>query len=394
MGFAVESYEDGSNAWKRLQAPDPPHLLLVDWILPGMDGLKLIQKVMSLNSRASFYIIMLTGLSSPNHITSALEAGANDYMLKPYDFAELRARINVAMRVLNAEADLLATSESLKQLAEERARQLLHADKMATIGTLSASIAHEINNPATFITGNIKVLEECIGIITDAITPEMQKHFDKRTHFAFRRLSKLSDSIRNGINRITKISFGLKSYSRKSTPNVFKPVVIESVIEQALALCHNRLKYRITTRVHIEKSPLVVSADEQQLVQILVNLLLNAADALDGVENASITVSATLLDKKIAVDVEDNGSGIPDAAASRIFDPFFTTKEIGKGTGLGLSISNNIAQAHGGTLEAISSSHGGTIFRLTLPMVRDQQAMVAAEFLESQNNAPDHPVER
>jgi two-component system, NtrC family, sensor kinase len=381
MGFIVESFENGEGAWRRLNEDNPPHFLIVDWMMPEMDGLQLVKKVMSLNSPQSFYIIMLTSLNTKQHLTSALNAGANDFVVKPYSYSELLARINVAMRVLETEAELISYGSEFQKLAEERAQQLLQADKMATIGTLAAGIAHEINNPSTFISGNLKVLDECIQTITQAITPEMQATFDKSAHFALSRLSAVSTSIRKGVDRISAISSGLKSYSRKSDPRSFQYVDIESCVDQALELCRNKLKYNISIdRTHSGESK-VVWADEQQLVQIVVNLLLNAVDALHGLPNALISVTTLYDDQSVCLTVEDNGPGISDDVLKRIFDPFFTTKDVGKGTGLGLSISRNIAVSHGGDLWVEAGQKlTGAAFKLRLPAIAERHSRVTGVF--------------
>jgi PAS domain S-box-containing protein len=247
-------------------------------------------------------------------------------------------------------------------------KQLVFADRMAAVGTLAAGVAHEINNPLSFVVANV-----------DMTLEEIRKMGGGAPSGRLREMEEMLLEARTGIARVTKIVRGLKSFSRIDEE---RPGVIDllPVIDLAIDMTFNEIRHRARLVKEYGKVPLV-DADDARLGQVFINLLVNAAQAFPEGNmdvNEIRIVTSTDADGRAVVEVRDTGSGIPPALLDRIFDPFFTTKSIGIGTGLGLAISHNIVAGMGGELLAQSEQGRGTAFRVILPASRSTQRSMPA----------------
>ncbi len=278
-------------------------------------------------------------------------------------------------RALNRE--LAAAYQDLQATQD----QLVHAEKLASIGRLVAGVAHEINNPISFIYGNLIHLETYVQRLKSLLAfdddlpleppcrearAQVKKQIDYE--FLLEDLEGALGSSRNGAERIQKIVQELLGFSRPGK-TAFRDVDLREALENALCILAGRIKGAVQVRREYD-DPCTVRGDPDQLSQLFLNLLSNALDAVG--EDGTIRVR-TLGETKhgtrgrVFVDVEDDGPGISPEDRARIFEPFFTTKEVGKGTGLGLSIAYSIAKRHKGELCALSASPRGTVFRVSLP---------------------------
>ncbi len=378
IGHDVVETTDGEQAWAVMQQPNAPRVAILDWMMPVMDGLEVCQHIRKRGEETYAYIIILTAKGMRGDIEAGFEAGADDYLIKPLIISDLKQRLRVAQRILNAEdrqlearGQLAILAAEMQQLAEERAKLLVHADRLATLGTLSAGIAHEINNPATFIAGNAQTIERAWAVVAPHIVDSGK---DPRIPMILQEFPQMVKGIREGVSRISKIVNGLKSYSRQGAMNKQIFSVAEAV-DACLSLCHNLLKNRVKVVRRIPEGLPNALGDIRQIEQVLTNLLTNAADALSGRENPCLCIEAGVSGKKVRVAVTDNGPGMKPESIAHVFDPFFTTKEEGKGTGLGLPISKGIIEAHGGTMDAWNVSEGGAQFSFTLPIAAADEKM-------------------
>lgn len=234
--------------------------------------------------------------------------------------------------------------------------RLLQTERLASMGTLSATVAHEINNPLTYVLGNLDLV--ATELANPATTVPAAREMAERIKLA-----------REGAEHVLRIVRGLKAFARQDE-NRAEPTDVRAALERAIEMTDNAIRHRARLVRNLENVPLVF-ANELGLSQVFVNLLLNAAQAIpEGHHDANeIRVRAWHDEKKsaVVVSVEDTGSGIAPEAKSRIFEPFFTTKPIGVGTGLGLSICHGIVHGFGGSIEVDSSIGKGTTFRVRLP---------------------------
>jgi two-component system, cell cycle sensor histidine kinase and response regulator CckA len=261
------------------------------------------------------------------------------------------------------------------------------SDRMASLGTLAAGIAHEINNPLAYVIGNLESMAEILG------SPERPASTGERTELG----AQVRDA-RDGAERVRKIVHGLRSFSRSEAENRV-PLALPDVLEAAIRLTGNEVRHRGELVRWVGPVPLVV-ADDGRLTQVFINLLVNAAHAIPAGRSLDnrITVRTRTDDHgRAVIEVEDTGIGIPADLQLRVFDPFFTTKGVGEGTGLGLSICHGIVTGLGGQISIERSetggrarrgiersetegggpdgSAGGTVVRVVLPPAPDQPAV-------------------
>jgi signal transduction histidine kinase len=248
-------------------------------------------------------------------------------------------------------------TEALARAAKsERSARI--AERMAAVGTLAAGVAHELNNPLAFVSSNVEfAVRELKGLEPGTLPPELAEDL----------LSAMEDA-NDGTRRLREIVGDLKTFSRADSgpPREVDP---RAVLKTALNLSRASIKHRARIETELEDVPTVL-AEEGRLAQVLVNLLVNAGQAIPEGENAENVITAasrTRPDGWAELEVRDTGCGIPQEDLARIFDPFFTTKPVGVGTGLGLSICHGIIEAAGGRMEVESAVGVGTRFRVLLP---------------------------
>jgi signal transduction histidine kinase len=279
--------------------------------------------------------------------------------------------------VLRRTESLAANEEELKQNNEElmatlenlRAtqKQLLESEKMASLGQLSAGIAHEINNPLTFISGGIDALSlierETLKKLNNGEPITDQELREKQTE-----IEELIQTIQVGVDRTSRIVKSLRTFSSPSDeiPEIPTMDVVECV-ETTLTLVNSKIKeHRITVIKNFGRTQLV-KANIALINQVLINIIDNAIQALGGITGLrQITITTEQADQSVVIKIKDNGPGIPEEFQNQIMNPFFTTKEVGKGTGLGLSISFGIIKKHKGKLTFTSKAGEGTEFVVAL----------------------------
>jgi PAS domain S-box-containing protein len=328
-------------------------------------------------------------------VSDRASAQLREYVVILRDITE-RQQAEVALR--QSEAQSREQNQALEQTLRELRRtqaQLIQTEKLSSLGQLVAGVAHEINNPVSFIHGNLGHADEYTQNLLNLIQL-YQKHYPHPAaeieaeieaidlEFLTEDFPKLLTSMQVGTERIQKIVLALRHFSRMDEADM-KAIDIHAGLESTLMILQNRLKPRFDQSViQIEKDygdlPLV-ECYAGQLNQVFMNILTNAIDALEEYDkqrpsaardqNPSIIRICTRMaqNQQVQISIANNGPGIPAHLQSRLFDPFFTTKPIGKGTGLGLSISYGIiTEKHGGNLKCISAPDEGTEFVIEIPL--------------------------
>jgi signal transduction histidine kinase len=264
--------------------------------------------------------------------------------------------------------------EKLLSVLDELSRtqaQLVHSEKLASLGVLAGGVAHEINNPLMVILGRTELM-----LLDDDLPAELSQNLN---------------TIRHETERIARIVEGLLTFSRKSRQEKIETIDVNEVLTRTLMLSEHQLtvaNVRVTTALPPDLP--TIQANPGQLQQVFMNLIVNAHHAMpDGGQLAIRTGS--LPGGSIFVEIEDTGCGIPAEDTNRIFDPFFTTKEEGKGTGLGLSVSRNIVQSHGGDIAVQSTLGKGTNFRVVLPQTPPADPNPIAAFQLTGTPPGPHP---
>jgi two-component system, NtrC family, sensor kinase len=293
----------------------------------------------------------------------------------------LESQVNDRTQALTQALEDLQTTQS----------QLIQSEKMSSLGQMIAGIAHEINNPVSFIHGNLNPAKHYITDLlqhlhlykTQAQAEDIEAHGEEiDLEFLMMDLPKLLGSMQIGTDRIRAIVLSLRNFSRLDEADL-KTVMVHDGIDSTLLILNHRFNLshpKFLRGIHLEKHYGDLGAIDcfpSQLNQVIMNLLSNSIDALEALTTApptpnwtpTIVITTTQQEETIQIRIQDNGSGIPEEIQSRIFDPFFTTKSIGQGTGLGLSISHQIITVkHHGTIVCHSTPGEGTQFTITLPI--------------------------
>jgi PAS domain S-box-containing protein len=281
-----------------------------------------------------------------------------------YRWFEWRSVSDVGRGIVYAAArDITEQRQAEEQLHEVRAReailqrQLLLADRMASLGTLAAGVAHEINNPLAYVTANISTMIETLQRL-DVMS-------DRQAREALR---EMAIDVREGAERIRRIIDDLKTFSRTEEQQL-TAIEVVPLLEKSISMTFNEIRHRARLIRAFGTIP-PVKADKTRLGQVFVNLLVNAVQAIPDSDAASAEIrvtTATAADGRAVIEISDTGAGIPPAVMERMFDPFFTTKPIGVGTGLGLYICHNIVTGLGGQITVSSEAGRGSTFCIILP---------------------------
>jgi len=379
--------QNGVEALEKIREYPQISMVITDINMPEMDGLTLLGELHSIDSKLK--AIVLSAYSDMRNIRTAMNLGAFDFVTKPIDFQDLEVTINRTL-------EYVEQLEENEQKLQHAQAQLIHSEKMAILGQLIAGVAHEINNPLTFVVGNLDLAEE---YITDLIHhlqlyqqqfPNPGATIDENAvaidiNFLLEDLPQIIIVMREGTELISQISTSLRVLARSDT-QVRVAFNIHEGIDSSLMILKHRLKaneYHPTIEIIKEYSDLpLVKCYPGQLNQVFMNLIANAIDALEEFNKGysfaeiktnpnKITIHTEVLEDntQVAISIKDNGIGMSSELQQQVFKPFFTTKAVGKGTGLGLSITRQLVEGkHGGKLKCISSPGVGTEFVIEIPI--------------------------
>ncbi len=406
-GWEILVANDGESAIEQAQYAYPD-LILLDVMMPGIDGFDTCVHLKSNPKTREIPIIFMTALSDTIDKVKGLSIGGVDYITKPFHTEEVLARINVHLQLrslnkqleeqkLDLEKRVAARTNELSQALHELQQfqlQLVQSEKMSTLGQLVASVAHEINNPVGFITGNLSHLADYTYKIINHLQIYRRNYSEPIVEITqdakeicldelIKEIPEVISSMEVGIDRISNISTSLRNFSRSDASSKVK-FDIHQGIDSTLMILKPRLKgNKKHPEIEVIKQygnlPLV-NCYPGQLNQVFMNVISNAIDALEESvvflerhqkNQAILTINIiTKLENEnyVSISIKDNGLGMDAEIKTRIFDQFFTTKSIGKGTGLGLSISRQIIEKHEGIISCVSNLGQGTEFTIKIPV--------------------------
>ena len=274
--------------------------------------------------------------------------------------------------------ELRRAYEQLRQAHEElklAQQQLIHSEKMASLGRLVAGVAHELNNPISFILGNVYALQRYSSRMQEYLTAihagkPAEEVAALRKKLRIDRLMEdmkpLIDGTIEGAERTRDIVAGLKRFSAQDRGEE-ETFNLAEVLERSVRWVAKASGSNIKVSIEVPKD-IPVSGSAGQMQQVLVNLVQNAIDSTERQPDARLDIEAEVRQRSVVITFRDNGPGFPADSLGHVFDPFFTTKPVGKGTGLGLSISYGIVERHRGRLQAANHPEGGAVLTLTLPL--------------------------
>lgn len=366
-------------------------VLLLDVQMPEMDGYEVARHARMNPATRDIPIIFLTAThDSPENVARGYGSGAVDFLFKPLNSMMLLSKVRIFLelysgrrKLADANQELAGKNRELEALATleaEAARnlrsaheqlqlayrdlqttqaQLVQSAKMASLGELVAGVAHEINNPLSFVLSHLDTARRSLEQFRGEVTQEVSKRAEDQWQRALTRMAETE----LGLGRIRELVLKLRTFSRLDEGER-KRVSISECIDSVVTILHHRLKDRISIVTELSP-PDMLDCYPSLLNQVLLNLVSNAIDAIEG--PGTITIKAGADGSGFAIAVSDTGSGIPADIRERVMDPFFTTKPVGQGTGLGLSIAYSIVKKHEGTLDLRDAPGGGTLATIRLP---------------------------
>lgn len=402
-GFSIRKAISGAIALLAIKTKIPD-IVLLDIDMPDMDGYEVCLQIKSNSETSDIPIIFLSGFDSVEDKIKAFNLGAADYITKPFNQEEVIKRIQNQLNIRTLSKQLehknKALEEALQSLKSNQAK-LIQQEKMAGLNQLYSGMAHEINNPLSFIMGNIECANKYVDYMQDVIhayrklftatdlssLPEGLPEDITETDFIFDDFPHLLESMASGSDRIDKIVNALQIFSAHGKKG-FQRCDLHSVLDSTLVLLKsqlesNRDRPRIAVQHEYSDIPSMI-CDVASISQVFFHILHNAIEAINNRYTANnpnpnsttslayhpqISIETSLIDQDLVlISIGDNGIGIQDAIKSRLYEPFFTTKVVSSGHGLGLFISYKIiTEEHRGTISFESIPAQGTQFNIILP---------------------------
>jgi signal transduction histidine kinase len=348
-------------------------MVITDWMMPEMDGSGLLRRIRASQRPGYVYAILLTAKSQKEDLVEGMDAGADDFLTKPFDRDELRVRLRAGERIIRLEHHLRETQTALIQ-----------TEQLASVGRLAAGVAHEINNPISYVMNNIAVLRRDVQtalLVLDKYgegraalsqaEPELAAavaRLEEEVDLSYLRenLGRMFDSSTEGLQRIRTIVQNLRDFARLDEAE-HKDVDLNAALQSTVvALRHELDQKALRVKTSLQELPLV-ACHPGKINQVFLNILLNAIQA-SGRDGMIEVRTQPDQEDAVLVEIEDHGEGISPQHLPHIFEPFYTTKPVGGGTGLGLSVSYGIVRDHSGSLNVESSVGQGSLFRIRLPL--------------------------
>jgi signal transduction histidine kinase len=334
-----------------------PDLVISDVMMPRKDGYELLEEIKAHPDLKAIPVILLTAKADRASRIRGFERGADEYLPKPFNNQEVLVRVEGILKRKHLETELV------------------HAEKMISIGQLVAGISHEISNPISYA----KNAAESIMTIFEAIK-KGKIALDEGVEM----MGESLEAVREGTTRVAEMTAALRGFVRQGAQG-FKPYNIHLGIESTLQIVsvNNKSSIRVRKRYELESD---IECNINQLNQVFMNLLQNAMHAVEDVPNGEISIYTYQAGTSAFIEIRDNGPGIAKDQLARIFDPFFTTKQLGKGTGLGLYICKRIVEEHNGVLRIEGAAGTGVRCAIELPVQRSLRGSSEPELFGSHIN--------
>lgn len=339
-----------------------PELMLLDFMLPELDGLEVCRALKSTEEGSLTKVLMLTARTDEEVKLQALDYGADDFLTKPFSPAEVRTRVRNLLETRNLEQALRDRNSNLSDTLsnlQKTQQQLLQSEKLNALGQLSAGLLHEVNNPLNYTMTALSLAKTLPGVANDEMLADIVSDIDE------------------GMQRIGVIVSDLRAFAYPDDASKHMSFSLHAAIEKAMRFtAHDTRDFSVNLKVD---PALQAQGSESHVVQVLVNLLANASRAMNeaGTQAGRIDITASRQGGRVVVAVADNGPGMDAEVSEQCLNPFFTTRDVGSGMGMGLSICSTIISEHGGHLQVDSRVGTGTTMSFDLAVATETVAAQA-----------------
>ena len=347
-GYEVTQTCDGAAAWEAFVKGDYP-MAILDWMMPEIDGVELTRRIREARRARYTYLILLTARSQKEDLVSGIEAGADDYVTKPFDREELRVRVLAGQRILELQS------------------ALLRAEKSVSVGQVAVGLAHELFEPTSRVRDNLVMLRRDALTMAAELDLLRQSQADAAAEGGSSEEA-LAPMFNQSIElkvRVQDVIRNLRDFARAEN-FIMKPIDVRAALIDVADMVRRLAEAKaVTLRLDLGDVP-AVKGNAGKLKKVVLHLLVNAIDAVE--QRGEIDLRARRMGEEVVITVQDNGRGISAGDLRRVFEPFHSLRHpADRGLGLGLAISDTIIREHGGTLDVESAPNCGATFTIRLP---------------------------
>jgi signal transduction histidine kinase len=379
-GYQYETASSGTEALSKVNSFQPD-LILLDIMMPGMDGFEVCRRIKADAATSSIPIIFLTALTKLDEKIRGFEVGGEDYITKPFEAEEVLARTRTHLKLRHAQQTIRRHSEELEERLDERTRELIATEKQAAFSLIIQGIIHNLRGPLTAVMGLSDIIamtagkqaENCEQATADPATVcQTLYNIKSNAHL-----------ITQAADELQKMIDSLMDKSRSDKTDECEVCDLNALIRRELEFLNGdmRFKHAIKKTISLSEAPLKIFVIPSEIAQVLSNLVRNAIDAMCRQEHAKMAIATDRRAAYALLTVSDNGPGIPEKLRQKVFEPFFTTKaratqphEVNEpvGTGLGLYTVSNIVASYDGHITIRASEAGGAEITIEIPLIEEE----------------------
>lgn len=374
LHYMMEFAKNGEEALNHVPGFNPD-VVLLDIMMPGIDGYEVCRQLKSDSKTSGIMVLLVSAKSAVENRLRGYEVGADDYIIKPYDSEELRARVGILLRLKNAQDELRALNRNLEKLVEVKTRELVKKERQAVVGQMVQGIVHNLRGPVMVIHSRADMAGRVVRKLLEISTDDPES-FGESVQKVIHNLDRLLEAV----DRTETLIDSLLSKGRQEAAGEKQRLNLNDIIAEELKFLDADMELKHGVKKHLNLDPSVPDfyGIYSDFSQVIYNLTKNASDAMKNSQEKELTISTKHDDQNIYIRFQDTGSGISSVDLERIFDPFFTTKskkesdKTGEptGTGLGLHTCSELMKTYGGEISVHSKVGTGTTFTISIPKER------------------------
>lgn len=370
LDYMMEFARNGKEALERISYFEPD-IILLDVMMPGINGYEVCRRLKSDSNTSGIMVLLLSAKGILQDRLKGYEVGADDYIVKPYDPEELRAKVRILVRLKNAQDELRTLNQNLEKLVEARTRELVKKERQALVGQMVQGFIHNLQGPMTAVCGRTELASITAGkLLENQGNPNISK---KLVEQIVRQLDYSLDAA----DKVELLIHNLLAKGRNEAEDARQKLNLNDLIVKELEFldADMELKHEVKKNLNLDPSLSCLFGIYSDFSQVIYNMIKNASDAMKNSSKKELTITTKHDDENIYIEFQDTGAGILPADLERIFDPFFTTKPKkgaekkgeSAGTGLGLYTCSQLMKSYGAEISVKSLLGEGATFTITIP---------------------------